>query len=226
MCGRVAWHYDRHLQQWVKTFLEDDEQRARIEAQPWMQDRYNIPPGSDLPAAFLADDKADIQPMRWGFPLDGRDVFNTRIETALESPMWRHPMRHGRCVFPVSGFYEWRQAGGRRQPFFIHRRDEAPLLLAGVAGQREVRGEARRCGSIVTCLPNALIEKLHDRMPVVLEDAAAWIDPATSIEAVVDLAAPAGDVLEAYPVSPEVNDASHDGPSSIERLPTLDDPLA
>lgn len=228
MCGRIVWRFDALLQQWVKSFVEDEAVYDAISQDPALaEDRYNINPGSRIPVARRSADGPVVEVRKWAFPLDGRYIFNTRIETAFTSPMWRAPIRDGRCIVPVTGFYEWRGMGKARAPFYVHRSDGRPMLLAGVSGWREHRGEETPCVSIVTCPPNHLMARLHDRMPVVLEADAvdAWLGPfdATRLAAV---AVPAGDVLSAYPVSPRVGDQSNEGPELIRPLPTLGDPLA
>src|ERR671910_83024 len=40
-------------------------------------------------------------------------------------------MGRGRCIVPADGWYEW-QARARKQPYFIHRADGAPVGFAGL----------------------------------------------------------------------------------------------
>src|SRR5204863_10059821 len=66
--------------------------------------------------------------------------------------------------------------------------------------------------AILTTKPHQLMQQLHDRMPVVLPDAAIdrWLDPSNSD--VRDLLTPyATDDLEAVAVSDYVNSAAHEG---------------
>lgn len=227
MCGRIVWSWDPTLQQWVKSWLEDDEAFEAAAAEPSVADsRYNINPGATIPVARIVGDTPIVETRKWAFPLDGRYIFNTRIETAFESPMWRDPVRDGRCLVPISGFYEWRKSAGGKAPFYVHRVDESPMILAGVSGWREHRGENTPCVSIVTCPPNALMAKLHDRMPLVLEsDAiATWLDPASGPSELQALARPA-EVLAAHPVGSRVGNQANDGPELIRPVPTLGDPL-
>ncbi len=229
MCGRIVWRFDSVLQQWMKSWLEDDEAYRAALAEPAVsEDRYNINPGSMIPVARIAGDRHIVETRKWAFPMDGRYIFNTRIESAFTSPMWQTPMREGRCLVPVTGFYEWRRQGKTKAPFFIHRADKQPMILAAVSGWREHRGEQTPCVSVVTTEPFGVVARLHDRMPVVLEPdgAALWAAPDTPHEALRALASPESDMLEAYPVSTRVNDQSHEGAELIRPVPTLGDPLA
>ncbi len=229
VCGRIVWQWDAKMQQWVKSWLDDEEAYAAAVAEPAVaQSRYNINPGATVPVARRVGDTPSLEMRKWAFPLDGRYVFNTRIETAFESPMWRQPMEDGRCVVPVTGFYEWRTHAGGKAPFYVHRRDGEPMLLAGVSGWRAHRGDETPCVSIVTCPPNDLMAKLHDRMPVVLEavDVDAWLEPGATPHTLRSLAGPAGDVLDAHPVAARVGNQANDDPELIRPVPTLGDPLA
>ncbi len=229
MCGRIVWRFDPTMQQWIKTWLEDEEAYAAAIAEPAVsEDRFNINPGSTIPVARIAARKPIVETRKWAFPMDGRYIFNTRIETAFTSPMWRTPIREGRCLVPVTGFYEWRKQGKAKAPFFIHRNDGEPMILAGVAGWREHRGEETPCVSVVTCPPVGVMSRLHDRMPVVLEadGTRAWADPTTPPEVLRGLARPEADALAAYPVDARVGDQSNEGPDLIRPVPTLGDPLA
>ena len=57
-------------------------------------------------------------------------------------------------------------------------------------------------------------------MPAVLkpENHARWLDPATPPDEVQALIADARQGLEAYPVSPRVNDARNDGPELMDKI--------
>src|SRR5205085_793248 len=101
--------------------------------------RYNVPPSSFLP--FLLghrDGGAEVVVAHWGFPIPQRPggVFNTRIETASGSPMWRSMLGHSHGLLVAKGFYEWDHNGPQRTPYFIHRADGEPMLMAALVGRR------------------------------------------------------------------------------------------
>lgn len=218
MCGRIVWVWDTALQQWVQHY--DDAPNAEVR-HVLEKKRYNVPPASHLPVLVPgpAGDGARVTVARWGFPIPQRPngVFNTRIESAGDSPLWGPLLGRSHCVFPVSGFYEWRREGGKRAtPYFICRRDGRPLALAGLTQVRRVGDRDELCGSIVTCTPNLFMAELHDRMPVILEDddVPAWLG--SSAHAVERLAVPAGDVLARHEVTKDVNSSANDEPRLME----------
>jgi putative SOS response-associated peptidase YedK len=79
-----------------------------------------------------------------------------------------------RCIIPADGFYEWTGPKERRQPIWIHPHEGGLLLFAGL--YESWYPEPRRptvTFTIITCPANATISTIHDRMPVVLDEAGA-----------------------------------------------------
>ncbi len=74
-----------------------------------------------------------------------------------------------RCIVPATGFYEWRGAPGRKQPYAITF-PEAPVF--GFAGLwerwRAPGGEPIETFAIVTTDANDTVAPIHDRMPAVI----------------------------------------------------------
>ena len=78
--------------------------------------------------------------MRWGLvPAWVKDprkftlLINARAETVLEKPAFKNAIKRRRCLIPADGYYEWQDAGGRKRPFFIYRRDRQPVGFAALA---------------------------------------------------------------------------------------------
>ena len=70
----------------------------------------------------------------------GLRMTNARAETLLDKPAFAKAAASRRCIVPAAGWYEWqvspvaKDAKGkpRKQPFFIHRGDDAPVAFAGL----------------------------------------------------------------------------------------------
>lgn len=107
---------------------------------------------------------------RWGFESADRTqvMFNTRIETAAERPLWKDSIEQRRCIVPVQAFYETHAAEQAMNPrtgrvvkqSYRFTASEGLLLLAGIWKSDRF--------SIVTTVPNESVAAVHDRMPLVL----------------------------------------------------------
>ena len=131
-------------------------------------------------------------------------------------------MRHRRCIVPASGSYEWRHEGSGKQLFFVLPAAAEVFALAGIWDHWEGKqGEVIESVAIITTSANELMQPIHDRMPVILEeeDVAEWIAPATKLEKALAMLKPCLSArMVAYPVSSLVNSARHDGPECVARL--------
>lgn len=133
-------------------------------------------------------------------------------------PVFRGAYRSRRAIIPATAFYEWKRDGDLKQAMAIARADSQPLALAGLWESWTDRdnGEIKRTFAIITTTANALMAKIHDRMPVILEtsDYQSWLNG--SDKDVADLMRPASDdILTAWPVSPLVNNVRNNGPKLL-----------
>ena len=126
--------------------------------------------------------------LHWGLvpswakdPAIGNRMINARAETVADKPSFRRALRRRRCLIVADGFYEWQKVGKRRQPMFIHMRDDRPLAFAGLweAWEGADHSALESC-TILTTAANDLVRPIHDRMPVIVapEDYGRWLDPA------------------------------------------------
>jgi putative SOS response-associated peptidase YedK len=180
MCGRFAQCFDvQATADWLKA-----EPPAEIPPA-----RYNIAPGSRILACRCrADGQRELAAFHWGLlPGWAKDrkfgyrTFNARAETVAEKPAFRAAFRQRRCLIPADAFYEWQSITGGKQPITFRRRDERPMTLAGLWEQwidPDSRERVENATTIVT-RANALINPVHDRMPVILDPADwdQWLDP-------------------------------------------------
>ena len=84
--------------------------------------------------------------------------------------MFRGAFAARRCLVPIDAFYEWETVPTGKQPYAFARTDGAPLAMAGLwEGWRDPAGEVRRTFTIATTAANGFMNRIHDRMPVILE---------------------------------------------------------
>ena len=96
-------------------------------------------------------------------------MINARAETVATKSAFRSAFRRHRCLIPADGFYEWKKAGRIRQPYFIRLKDGLPLAFAGLWQEwRDPDGQAVGCCAIIVTRANALLQPIHERMPVIL----------------------------------------------------------
>jgi putative SOS response-associated peptidase YedK len=150
-------------------------------------------------------------PGNWTYPI------NARAETVAEKPTFRDAFEQRPCLVLSSGYYEWKGDRGSKQPYRICREDREPFALAGLWESWSANGEGRETVTIITCDANAVVEPIHDRMPVTLrlENERTWLegDPADrqGLLEPVD-----GADFEAYPISTKVNNPDYDEPDVID----------
>jgi putative SOS response-associated peptidase YedK len=183
MCGRYALH--AHPEVIALQFS--------LSAVPPFKPSYNIAPAAEV--LVVKGDSASVA--RWG--LRGKFV-NLRAETVRTKFK-----TSGRCLVPASGFYEWQSSAGRKQPFYFFPADGALLALGAVWEKDSF--------SLITTEPNATLQGIHDRMPVIIakNDYAAWLAGDDAL-----LRPAPDDALATHPVSMAVNTAANDSPRLIE----------
>lgn len=102
--------------------------------------------------------------MNWGFPGYQKKglTINARAETALEKRMFRESILHRRCVIPARHFYEWDR---EKNKVTFFREKSTVIFMAGFYNC--FQGQDRFI--ILTTAANASVERVHDRMPLILE---------------------------------------------------------
>lgn len=217
MCGRFAMTLpDDAMAQLFDAALSND-----LPPVP----RYNVCPTQPVLTCTSDDGARRLRPMRWGFlprwyksPTDGPLLINARAETIAEKPAFRAACRERRCLVPASGFFEWtKDAEGRRLPWYISRRDGAPLVMAGVwQDWTGPEGDTLTTVAIVTTAANDDIATIHHRMPVTVEADrfALWLGE--DGKGAARLLAGAGPgTFTAHRVDPAVNSNRAAGPQLI-----------
>jgi putative SOS response-associated peptidase YedK len=112
------------------------------------------------PQAFLAV---------WGVQR-GRLLINARSETAAQKPSFAAAFRGGRCLVPVTGWWEWDAERVRHR---IARSDGKPVVMAGLLVEERL--------VILTCDASPALQPLHPRMPAIVprRDWALWLGQAS-----------------------------------------------
>ena len=218
MCGRFTQTY---------TWAEIHAMYSLIPTTPRnIQPRYNIAPTQQVGVVTQDGDHLTYSEMRWWLVPSwwSKDLkslpatFNARAEDIEQKAMFRSAVKKSRCLIPATGFFEWTGEKTARKPWFISAMDGKPLTFAGLFEtwkDRESGEEIKSC-TIITCAANDFMARIHNRMPVILnqKDWQAWLD-----EPRTDLLKPANDdTLQAWRVSPEVNSSRYQGEDTMKGI--------
>jgi len=193
---------------------------------------YNIAPSQSIACVRANPESQENEcvQFKWGLvpswakdPSIGHKMINARAETVNEKPAFRKAFQQQRCLILADGFYEWKREGKVKQPYYIHFFDHRPFAFAGLWEHWEKDGDTplESCAMITTG-PNALMEPIHHRMPVILNpnDYSRWLGPTIQdFSLLKDLLQPYPvEGMEAYPVSLIVNDPRHDSAMCLQAI--------
>jgi putative SOS response-associated peptidase YedK len=191
---------------------------------------YNIAPGRPVLAVRVHPKTGvrHLDDLQWGlvphFAKERKIAFrtiNARAETIESAASYRAAFAKRRCLIIADGFYEWQALGKHKQPYAAALRDGRPFAMAGVweNWKDPATGEWLRSCAIITTEANALLGRVHDRMPVILspEDHAAWLgEEPTSPAALKQLLKPySAAAMCIWPVHPRVNKPENDDPELL-----------
>jgi len=195
--------------------------------------RYNIAPSQQVPVIVKTERGNEAKPMKWGLvpswapdPSIGNRMINARAETLLDKPSFKQLVSTRRCVIPADGFYEWRREGNRKIPVWIHLKTREPFAFAGLWDEwRDFKsGNVLSTFTIITTDPNALVRRIHNRMPVIYDRAMGrqWLEHQFGSSAMaLDFALRPwpSEYMEEWDVSTLVNAPENDTPECVRPLP-------
>lgn len=188
MCGRYS----------ITAKPQDVGDRFGVLFDDLATERVNVRPTQRVPAVVLDGEDRRGATLRWGLiphwakeESIGSRMINARAETLLEKTSFKDLVRSARhrCLIVADGFYEWARPddpGQRRAPMRFSLKGDELFAFAGLwtTWSSPVGKDIGTC-TIITTESNTLVQKVHDRMPVILANAeaeSAWLD--TSVDGV------------------------------------------
>jgi len=169
-----------------------------------------------------------VQFVTWGLgpswsrdPAAGPKPINARAETLAEKPSFRQLLARRRCLVLADSFFDWQVLPAGKVLHRILLRDEAPFAFAGLWDEwlDRATGELRPTFTAVTTEPNALMDKLQNRMPVILPGPGAeraWLDDGLGPAAHQQLLAPYdAAAMREYEITKRVNSPAHNDPEVL-----------
>jgi putative SOS response-associated peptidase YedK len=224
MCGRftITISYEELLDYLDETF---DIKTTHIE--PSDVKRYNVAPTQNVIAIIHDGQKYRAGTLKWGlipsFAKDEKSAFqmiNAKAETIDEKVSFKNLIQSKRCLIVADSFYEWKRVKNEKQPLRFLLKNHKPFTMAGLwtTYQRPDGHKVHTC-TIITTQANALVSKIHERMPVIIpnEHQSLWLDHTIQYDQnLAKLLVPYDESkMESYEVKKDVNLATYEDPSCI-----------
>lgn len=145
----------------LEHILKDLDVKLR---QPLPVSASDIRPAMSAPIIYSEAGQWIMTRSKWGFqgPKGSGIIINARAETVMEKPMFREAAASRRCLIPASGFYEWDVSKNKIR--FTAENNETMYFAGIFTGEGE---ESRFV--ILTTAANASMNRVHDRMPLILQ---------------------------------------------------------
>jgi putative SOS response-associated peptidase YedK len=256
MCGRYAASarpdelveafdvQEDHTDEPVRTLLKSPQ------TPPAGEPDWNMAPTKAAPVVLTRRPRGDedappvrqLRLLSWGLVPSwaketsvGLRMINARAESVLDKGAFTRAALTRRCIVPAAGWYEWQasptavDAKGRprKQPFFVHRSDGAPVAFAGLFEFWRDRSRPEddpqawlTSFTIITTSADPGLDRIHDRQPLVLEpeQLSTWLDPDEQDPDVVRglLGFARSGRFDAYPVGRAVGSARANGPHLLD----------
>jgi putative SOS response-associated peptidase YedK len=147
----------------------------------------------------------------------------SQAHTVATKPTFRSAFKKRRCLVLADGYYEWHTEGKRKQPFLFEVDGGKPFALAGLwewwRDPATPDGPALESCALITTDPNEVGAKVHDRMPVILDERHfdTWLDPTNDDTAKLQklLATFPAKRMTARQVSTYVSNSRNEGPDCL-----------
>ena len=228
MCGRYGRRADKQrIAEWMQTH------DTNVFDDSYFAPSYNVAPQSWQPIVRHDPESGDreLAIMRWGlvpfWSKDGKAAFNTinaKAETIATNPVFREAFKRRRCLVPADWFYEWQKLGEKsKQPYVIAMKDRGLFAFAGLweSWKDKETGKTLETYTIITTDPNDMMQRIHTRMPVILErkDYDRWMAPADSAQLPVDLLRPfPSEQMRLWKVSSAVGSVRNNNPDLVAEI--------
>jgi len=217
MCGRFALYSSFQA---IKDYADLLNEIEEINA------NYNIAPGQEIPIIRRQNNQNILRYYKWGLiPFWAKDekisykLINSRSETIAEKPSFRYAFQKRRCLIPANGFYEWRKSD--KQPFYVRLKDRELFTFAGIWEMwKSPTGKQIYSCSIITTSSNNIMDKIHNRMPVILskEQEENWLRSNSKNDLQEMLKPYTDNNMELIPISNEVNSVKNNYPELLSAI--------
>ena len=197
---------------------------------PAFKPNYNMCPTQSTPVLCVEDNTLKFIEMRWGLvpawaktvkDADKYSMINAKSEEISAKRSYKKPFERQRCIIPLSGFFEWKRNDKVKVPFAIKLKNEEIMSVGGI--WEKWKGDNADIPlysfSIITMPANSFMNKIHDRMPLILnrKEETSWIDPNINNEKDLRplMCGCKPEDLECFEVSKAVNSPKNNSPENL-----------
>ena len=185
--------------------------------------RYNIYPTEKIPVILRSNGSNFLEIMQWGlfrFEVNiNRPLINARVETIKQKPSFQKILKNP-CLVPANGFYEWKKEKTKKQPYFISLKNIDLFAFAGIYDYGESNeGKNIKNLAILTTKSNSFLEKIHNRMPIILTEKnfKKWLYyPEIFLSDINNACKPLN--MQTWEVSKKVNTPTFDNPICVKKI--------
>ena len=208
MCGRYCVDISKDDLSFVNNINEIEYEK-----------NFNVAPQTLAPC--IIDNNLVIA--NWGYFPDWlksqsnpRPLFNTRYESLLEKKTFTSAFKNSRCVIPITGWYEWKDEDGIKQPYYFFDNSDSLLFAAGLYWNRS-SGDIET--SIITREAVSPLYTIHNRSPLLLskEQRKLWVSDLSSEEIYSKILDYEYDNIEFHRVDRAVNNPKNNNDSLIQK---------
>tara|TARA_Y100001970_G_C14078116_1_gene773153 strand:- start:17 stop:661 length:645 start_codon:yes stop_codon:yes gene_type:complete len=208
MCGRYCVDISKDDLSFVNNINEIEYEK-----------NFNVAPQTLAPC--IIDNNLVIA--NWGYFPDwlknqsnSRPLFNTRHESLLDKKTFTSAFRNSRCLIPISGWYEWKEEDGIKQPYYFFDISESLLFAAGLYWNRS-SGDIET--SIITREAVSLLQPIHNRSPLLLtsELRDLWISDVPSEKIYTEILKYTYSDIQFHKVDRAVNNPKNNNDSLIKK---------
>ena len=168
MCARLRLLYSKEKLKELSDFIENLDSIIT---------NSNLAPSENANIIALSGNHLKTKPARFGlipswFKTEEvkYSTFNAKIETADQKPTFEDAFKKRHCLIPVSGFYEWREENGQKQPYLFTRKNNDLIYFAGIWNRFLNDQNEIYSFSILTTEPDHQYSKYHHRKPIILRN--------------------------------------------------------
>jgi putative SOS response-associated peptidase YedK len=185
---------------------------------------YNVAPTQEMPVVEKHSPNS-LHLRRWGIQPGWSKIFliNAQAEKLASSGLWKKAFLENRVIIPANYFFEWKRTTDGKEPFLIRLKSKDLMGFAGLnVKYHDKEGKEKEGYVIITTKPNSLMEKIHNRMPVILrkEDESEWLNPDNNeIDRLEKMLDPfPSNEMEDYKISSLVNSPKNNFPEITKPL--------